>query len=525
MKRLFHILIVFQLLCIGCFEDDSNLDIRKINPIEIEGLPQLVVKQMDTLKVEPLIYCLGVPDSELSFEWMLMNYGVIVPRVLDTTMHCCAQITEKPADNYTLRLTVTDKTTGIFRIERYQVRVLSNFENGLLIADTKDGGTTSDLHLVMCREFSSSYPLENENRDIFRNIWEKVNGAPLPGEVLTVHTATGYSNETEASVVTTKGIYSASYKDYVLAGSGEEIFSEAPPFLGTDMWSAAFGFQYNMKWEHMVANGLLFQRSFQFGADKRWSDVVYPAGVKDYDITMMCLPQKSWDIHPTYCYDALGKRMLFFFMRDGYRAADQVGGPFDVNDLSGYDPLFLGQTDAGVTFLVKNKSNGLLQALIMKLTMGFSVSAETRFAQAIFDLNGAKNIEQARFYTMCGQGNAVFYATEKEVYAGPLENITSAQLQWTAGADEKITGIQMYAYGDALAPLGGSHYYQGAGGTEESQASNGHMILITTENSQGEGKVTAVPVVHPHIGQLEKNPKYHVVLEGFGKILGIYKQL
>ena len=503
-------------------------NIQKINPIEIEQLGVLEVRQMDTLKVEPLIYCLGVPDSELSFEWMLMNYGVITPRVLDTTMHCCAQITEKPADNYTLRLTVTDKTTGIFRIERYLVKVLSNFENGLLIADTKDGGVTSDLHLVMCREFSDSYSLENENRDIFQNIWKTMNGAPLPGKVLSAYTATGYSKATEASVVTDKGIYAASCKEYVQWGSGEELFSEAPPFLLTDMQSALFSFQDNVKFEYMVLNGKLFMRKYQGGEDKKWSDVLYPAGVKDYNITMMCCPEKGWDVHPTYCYDALGKRMLFFYT-SGYKATTQSPYcKFDVNDLSGYDPLFLGQTVDGVVLLAKNKSNQKLEALVMNLTAFQNIPNQTMFAQAVWDLSGAKNIAQAKFYAMCGQGNAVYYATEKEVYAGALNTINSFRPQWTAGADEKITGIQMYSYGGIMtqsAGKGGSHYYQDADGTEQSQFSNGHMLLITTQNSLGEGKVTAVPVEHSNIGQLEQNPKYHVVLEGFGEILGIYKQL
>lgn len=59
MKKLFYILILFPLLLASCFEDDSNTDIRDINPIVIDlsGGNQLRVKQMDTLKVDPLVYC------------------------------------------------------------------------------------------------------------------------------------------------------------------------------------------------------------------------------------------------------------------------------------------------------------------------------------------------------------------------------------------------------------------------------------------------------------------------------------
>lgn len=50
--------------------------------------------------------------------------------------------------------------------------------------------------------------------------------------------------------------------------------------------------------------------------------------------------------------------------------------------------------------------------------------------------------------------------------------------------------------------------------------------MITTYNeSTKEGKVTAVPIKHVNVGELETNKKYHVVLNGFGRILGVYKQI
>ena len=68
MKRLFYLLIAVSLLLVGCFEDDSNKDILDLNPIVIEtdGGNQVSVKQLDTLKIEPLVYCKGVKDSDLS---------------------------------------------------------------------------------------------------------------------------------------------------------------------------------------------------------------------------------------------------------------------------------------------------------------------------------------------------------------------------------------------------------------------------------------------------------------------------
>lgn len=514
MKRLFYILIVFQLLCAACFEDDSNLDIRKVNPIVIELFAgnQLSVKQMDTLKVEPLIYCEGVPDSELAYEWMLGE------RVLDTTMYCCAQITEQPNPKYNLILTVTDKTTGIFRIQTFVLNVGSNFDSGLLIADTKDGGATSDLTLVKCREFTAKekYAIENDTRDIYRDMWANVNGAPFSGEILSAQTASAWSSNTGLTVVTTQDLYRANYKDYVLEWTGDQMFYVKPPFSGEELRSADLAYRSNNTWEAMVVNGLFFQRNLQNNG-RHYGYPIYPAGVKDYHVSMMCLPLGS-QVYAVYCYDDMGKRMLFFNGESGYKPVDQLSGQFDVNDLSGYDPLFLGQSAEGVTFLVKNQSSRAYQALIMNVVQGSEVSGTTKFAKAVYDLSAASNIGEARFYALNRQGNAVFYATETAVYAGPLDHMSDAKLRWTAGYGETITAIRFYDW-----PRG-QHYYMGPEEKEAKQDSDGRMLLITTQNAKGEGKVTAVPVVHQNIGALEQSKKYQVVLEGFGKILGIYSQ-
>lgn len=519
MKRLFYLLIAVSLLLVGCFEDDSNKDILDLNPIVIEtdGGNQVSVKQLDTLKIEPLVYCKGVKDSDLSFEWMIMSYGTIVPRLLDTTMYCCAQITEVPSNNYTVRLTVTDKTTGIFRIQTYTLQVLGNIETGLLIADTRDGGVTSDVNLVKSREFNGYYSMENDNRDIYRHIWEGVNGTPFAGRILSLNVGNAWSANTAITVVTTEELYRADYKDYKEVWTGAQMFFVKPPFYGEPLTSAGFTFYNSSKWETMMVNGLMYDRNFQNNG-RQYGTPIYPSGVKEYNVTLRGLSANTF-LSPVYAYDELGKRMLFFWSGNGYRAIDQMSGPFNVNDLSGYEPLYLGEITEGMTFLAKNKSTGKVEALVMKCVRFNEISTTTNFAQAVYDLSAAPNIGMARHYTLNPQGGAFYYATENEVYAGLVNAAGTAALRWTALPGETITSIQFYT-GDS-----GSHYYMGPNGSEVQQASKNNLLLITTLNDAGEGKVTCVPLIHSNIGQLEENGKYQVTLDGFGEILGIYNQL
>lgn len=518
MKKIGYILIAMLLLA-GCFKDDSNTNIQELNPIVIEwaGGTQLSVNQMDTLRVEPLIFCEGVPDADLSYEWMFMNFGQIVPKYLDSTMYFCAQITDAPG-TYTLRLTVTDETTGIFRIQTFSVQVLSNFSEGLLIADTKDNGLTSDVNLVMSREFNSYYDKDNEERDIYRDVWAGVNGAPLDGELLTANVGNGYGNNQSVTLITTKDVYRADYRDYVLEKTGDDCFFVPPHFSGQDINSAILTYRSNGTWEALAINGLFYERNLQ-NDGRHYGVAVYPVGVSDYYISMMIYPVNGYTMYPTYAYDDLGKCMLFFNGSTGYKPVEQLSGPFNVNDLSGYNALYLGQTMEGPFLLVDDVATGARQVLMMNYVDFTAVANASNFAKAIYDASAAPNIGQARYYAASRIGNAVYYANENQVYAGPVDNMANSSLQWTADPGETITGITVYDW------TGGQHYYEGTDGNDATQSSEGHLLLIATQKSDGEGKLTCVPIVHQHVGQLEQNKKYHVVLEGFGKILGVYKQI
>ena len=525
MKKLFYILILFPLLLASCFEDDSNTDIRDINPIVIDlsGGNQLRVKQMDTLKVDPLVYCNGVPDSRLAFEWKLMNYGVTVPRVIDTNMYCCAQITEPAASNYTLRLTVTDKTTGIFRIQTYNLTVETNFAEGILIADTKDGGAHSDLNLIMSREVSRSRSntMDDESRDVYYELWKNVNGHSLEGKVLTAMTAYSYKQFYPVTVVTEKNVYEADFKTYVQTGIGNDMFYPPPYFSGEPIVSAFSHFVTNGLVEHIMVNGRYYSTNLQ--NDMKFLDEATVVNNPDYNITLAYMPYNSWTQYPVYGYDATNRRMLFFrnsFGSFGYQLDEQTNtsGKFNVNDLSDYDILYLGQCMEGMTLLAKDKS-GNYKALVMNLVAGNVIASETKIAKAVYALGSPAGFAEAKYYAMGAKGNALYYATENEVYAGPIDNFGTAKAQWTPEPGEPITGMEMYRW------PGGKHEYEDqANGNKAQQDSEARLLFVFTRTGTGEGKVTAIPVTHTNIGTLEQNRKFHVVFGGFGDILGLYKQ-
>lgn len=523
MKKLFYILILFPLLFVACFDDDSNMDIHDLNPIviELEGSNQLYVKQMDTLKVGALVYCNGVPDSLLSYEWKLLNKD-IVPRILDTNMYCCAQVSEPPANGYTLRLTVTDKTTGIFRIQSYNLNIEANFSEGLLIADTRDGGAHSDLNLVMSREFSTNraYQMENETRDIYYEMWKKVNGYSFDGKLKTALTRYNYQKHFPVTAITDQEVYQGSFKTYVEWGKGSDIFFVPPDFIGQPIESASSFFADATKSEILIVNGRYYfcgQNETKYGLD---AEIL---NNPDYYITHAYKPAGQYGYDALYGYDKTNKRMLFFVWGNGYQLDEQTNtsGKFNVNDLSDYEILHIGECAEGVALVAKEISTGKNRALVMKkVDPANTIPQETKIAKAAYDLGTPANFDKAIAYAMGSKGNAIYYATEHEVYAGPVDNYGTVKVQWTPEPGETITGMQMYIW------KGGKHYYEDPEKEEKAiQDSEERLLLVFTCTGNGEGKVTAVPVTHTNIGALEQNRKYHVVLEGFGEILGAYKQL
>ena len=280
-KYLYVYILFFSFCCMSCFEDESSLEIKNLNPIRIENLSlngTYAVYMGDTLNIEPLVFCEGSPDTELSFEWELSG-NTIVPTILDSTMYMSAQIIAPPASNpYLLKFTVTDNTTGIVRIEKFSVSVQSPYGTGLIVADTKDG-LTSDLSLIRSREFTADIPSDNDEKKIFRHIWSQNNGAPLEGLLLDCK-ANSYQTNRAMTIVTTKHIVRADYTDYVNIPDEADVnmFLVPPAIIDGSYEHACMSEEEMTGTELLCVDGLLMDR-MQRNGNRKYSYPSYPPGI------------------------------------------------------------------------------------------------------------------------------------------------------------------------------------------------------------------------------------------------------
>ena len=317
-------------------------------------------------------------------------------------------------------------------------------------------------------------------------------------------------------------MFRCNYKDFSANLSMSDLF-HVPQDLVYPVTTGAVYYQPNMRNEHILVGGWMTGRCFQNNGIK-YDNMIRFDNKKEYNVTMTCLPRKEYTVYPVYGYDAQNKRMLFFDTKAGTTASNQTAAKYNVGDLSAYDALYLGQTAEGVTLLAKE--GGSFKALVMKLYKYAEIPSATDIGKAIYDLGNPVAMNEAKYFATNSLGNAIYYATDDAVYAGSMEGMASAKMQWQPEAGEKITGLKVY--GTEYNMTGGTHYMSNVNNpdAEASQGSADHLLLITTYNeSTKEGKVTAVPIKHVNVGELETNKKYHVVLNGFGRILGVYKQI
>lgn len=136
MKKLLILLMTATGL-FSCVEDEGNYTYTEVNEVTIEGLEESynVLDKIDNIQIQPVIKgsILGDDLSQYEFQWHI-HEGI--------TEHIHTIISnEKDLDykvdlglgNYTLYLTVTDKSTGLKTLASAPVKVSTGISKGFLL--------------------------------------------------------------------------------------------------------------------------------------------------------------------------------------------------------------------------------------------------------------------------------------------------------------------------------------------------------------------------------------------------------
>lgn len=513
-------------LLTACYEDDSNVGIKEINPLVIDlgGSPNAMsVYLLDTLEIAPIVYKIGVSDADLSYRWELSGND-IVPRVLDTTMILKAVI-GVPANSeaYSLLLTVTDNTTSLQNYEEFKITVSAKLGQGLLVADTKDGQHT-DLNLIVSGNFRGSIwfnQFNEKNAITMTSVFSQCNDGLLIDGLVTQMLAPGEGRQSERTLtlITDHNAYRMDPYDYLLSGTNNDFFYVHVP--AARYQPELMTYDNSMYFETMILDGVVYSR------DTRWGNLNYGAPLEtsdysDYEVHMGC--GFAYSVYPdshlyTYYYDELNDR---FLESDPTYTQLVVNSKMNLN-LGKQKALFMGEGEKGLMYTVFQSQNGN-DYMLYTFQPGSQLGKEYE-ARERYNLSACPDIRNARYFEASRNEKVLYYATDKKIYAALLTSETpeAHECFQVDGAGETITSLLLWKVSNQGVITIKDEY---SGGEPTKVLAQYRMMVIALWNeTEQQGKVITVPIMNLGAGVLEKNREYRKEYTGFGKILCIAPQL
>ena len=144
MKKYIYILLLSVLSLEACYEDKGNYDYDPIASIEMSGIETEYTKYcvIDSLHIIPQFR----NKENYDFLWTMFSNSIVQAPVdtisYEPELH--RQVVEN-SDNYTIVLTVTDRTTGDQQMFTTRYSVLTQFSKGCYILKEIDGEADVDL--------------------------------------------------------------------------------------------------------------------------------------------------------------------------------------------------------------------------------------------------------------------------------------------------------------------------------------------------------------------------------------------
>lgn len=522
--KISFILLVVVLLFTQCYKDNSNTEISVINPLVIDNSLQstsLNVFQMDTIHVSPMVYKNGVEDANLQYEWKLSGNN-IVPYILGNTMTLHAKISAPPMPTgYTLTLTVTDVSTSIQNFAEYGVSVSSSFGKGLIIADTKNDGQTSDLSLIMAENFS--WNVDARNNRIFRNIYSSVNNNEIEGEVKGMMSS--YHQHRTLTVYTDNSILRMDPYDYALTHRNNDIFFIDVPL--TDFKPMGMTFYDGGLYEYMNMNGIIYPRNVRW-MNNDYFFYLFTPDKSPYKISQGL--QYSGYYESIFYYDELKNRFLINNgYTDGLTSFTAGGnGSFDANNVGPYDALYIGRGQLSTN----NAAHAILKSETSDNYFCYSIRAGENDSKITFepigryDLTNCENISQANYYECNPREDVIYYANENSIYSAVLGisgQPVSAYKRYTTNPGEVITGMKLWRASTIQGRMRFKDVNEEAGYALQS-ALYRMMVISTYNSSTGEGKIITIPIARLGVGELETDRSFHIEYGGFGRITTFEQQ-
>lgn len=525
-----NIYIIFALVALmasSCMDDLSTIaEFRYPDLIVLEAPPETgVFKELFTY--EPKFSIVEGEDTsfvaeslydDYSYEWRILveagRYDT-VSTVIGTERLLSITLEALPASSaYTIVLRVTHKEVGFIQTFDWEVDVLSALGQGLLIADTEDGGVSSDISLLMTKVYNASF-YETDEDIIHRNIMTAVNGQKLNGLVSNLSFCNSSNNKVLSALVKGESLYGLASITLQSVGENTDFFYFAPPVFSPQSvynYYGAYSYVTNI-------NGVVHVQSSAAGAQYSFIDeATYPYEINN-GLIISRWNSLSYFGGPFLGHDEKNNQFVFISTTGVVKelTAPQEG------DNWAFNPRELPE---GIEFITAGKRDNYTALALMKSTTNeFSIyrlatsSSRIISGDYIFDLSNCPGLDRATAFAFSEKNDEFYYAVDNELYVVILNvKAPGATVVYSLPEGENISHLKIHLKNSGMTTWSEIENEEGEM-VPEWNSSISNVISVASYNGT-EGFIRTLPIQYGGAGGIA-DEKYVHTYGGFGKITAI----
>lgn len=519
------LLVVF----VSCDKDDSTSYTREINEYFSSDERAVEEKTLGAFVNEQFTFdpqlswknekgdTIRITDSQINkynFEWRLYLtpglYVDTISKVISTDYICDYIVTDiNPAsDSYYLSFLATNSETDEYHKLWFELKVLSTYGNGFLIANSYDGVNT-DLSLLMSINCTPDYEEDWEPK-LRHKLLEENNGTPLPGIVSDIASIASGSSFFAQLCVPGESITEVNLFNMKYERKNQELFAISPEVWNPQgVGSNGYGFMSvvnNNKYTYFdTRDGF----TYDFGDDSPYDFETF--GQTDYD--------GGYTVSGGF--QGIDKNTNKLVSVDNYGRfkrlkVDNDNGAFSINDWSNWNIITIGRGPDYEYhyFVVEDKSTSERFILEMKSDWGGNYTASRKI-----DLSAFPGTSEVNHFEFSRNAEECFYGYENKLYCILLkDNAVNLVESYVFPDNESVTFLAKQRSSDGMV------YWDDATDPDTGKDGPnwrwGREIIVnvaTYDNATKKGYLYMLPIEFSGRGGIAAE-EYTKKYDGFGKI-------
>ena len=523
MKNILYAVLAICLLY-ACYDDKSTLPQFDFPTIvsDRQGEEQYLTASLgEEFTYEPRLCKMQGRDSnpltenefeDYSYEWSLslLSTGTDTTKQIISNERILKTFIESAPTNdgyshYTLTLQVTHKASNTKKNLIWEVKVLSTYGSGLLVAESIDG-INSDISLIMSRTFNTS--LKDYSADItYHNIFSKHNNTLVEGKVNSL----AYISKNEHSAIIAlaegKSLVRMDPVTMKVIDQDLECFFYTPPVFNPQLVITC--------WSKSI---LINNNQLQYYDPIRGSKYSYYPETR-YNLATTCAAELNWA--DVIFWDQNANKFVYKPSSTGDISdlGNTISEKFNPKDMQNCECIYAETTTGYERTKWLMKKDGGYYIYVLDCTYDWDKDEINFVGVNMYDLSNCPDIEKSPCYAF-SNNDEFFYSVDNILYAVPLvKEKPERQISYDKLAStEQITHILVYrgsgytTWSENMDPATGE-------ATPVWRSSKNNVLCVATWDGN-EGRVYTLPVQYSGTGGIAPN-QYVNCYDKFGRITGI----